>query len=251
MQPAALAKGLSDSLPAQVEIYENSPVLKLKQDGDAAILTLKGGTLRANKVIVGVNAFMPRLGIRTDRVFPLALTASLTRPLTKAEEDEIGHAASWGVLSPQSLGATMRLTKDRRILIRNTAEYRPSGIEAARLAHNQSIHYQGLKKRFPWLAADAIEYTWSGNICVSANSKPVFSKLSDTMFAAGCYNASGAARGTIMGRLIADLTMNAPSELLDTANSLSEPSWIPPRPFFDMAAKTRMALERAKGKSER
>lgn len=251
VQPAALAKGLSDSLPTQVEIYENSPVLKLEQDGDAAILTLKGGTLRANKVIVGVNAFMPRLGIRSDRVFPLALTASLTRPLTKSEENEIGHAASWGVLSPQSLGATMRLTKDRRILIRNTAEYRPSGIEPPRLAQSRNLHYQGLKKRFPWLATDAIEYTWSGNICVSANSKPVFSKLSGSIFAAGCYNASGVARGTIMGRLIADFAMNAPSALLDTANSLSEPSWIPPRPFFDMAAKARMAFERAKGKSER
>lgn len=250
VQPAALAKGLAESLPEQVEIYENSPVLKLVQDGDGAILTLKDGTLRASKVIVGVNAFMPRLGIRADRVFPLALTASLTRPLSKAEEDEIDHAASWGILSPQSLGATMRLTKDRRILIRNTAEYRPSGIDLSRLAQSRGLHYQGLKKRFPWLAADAIEYTWSGNICVSANSKPVFSKLSNNIFATGCYNASGVARGTIMGRLIVDLALAAPSALLDTVNSLNEPSWIPPRPLFDIAAKTRMAFERAKGKTE-
>ncbi len=250
VQPAALAKGLADSLPEQVEIYENSPVLKLVQDGGTAVLTLKDGTLRAKRVIVGVNAFMPRLGIRRDRVFPLALTASLTRPLSKAEEDQIGHAASWGILSPQSLGATMRLTKDRRILIRNTAEYRPSGIDLSTLAQRRSIHYQGLKKRFPWLAADAVEYTWSGNICVSANSKPVFSKLSNNIFASGCYNASGVARGTIMGRLIVDLALAEPSALLDTANSLQEPSWIPPRPLFDIAAKTRMAFERAQGKSE-
>ncbi len=250
VQPAALAKGLVESLPEQIEIYENSPVLKLVQDGDGAVLTLKGGTLRASKVIVGVNAFMPRLGIQSDRVFPLALTASLTRPLSKTEEDEIGHADSWGILSPQSLGATMRLTKDRRILIRNTAQYRPSGIDLPRLAQSQRLHYQGLKKRFPWLAADAIEYTWSGNICVSANSKPVFSKLSNNIFASGCYNASGVARGTIMGRLIVDLALGAPSALLDTINSLQKPSWIPPRPLFDIAAKTRMACERAKGKTE-
>lgn len=250
VQPAALAKGLSDSLPAQVEIYENSPVLKLMQDGDGAVLTLQQGTIRAKRVIVGVNAFMPRLGIQRDRVFPLALTASLTRPLTEAEEDEIGHAASWGVLSPQSLGATMRLTKDRRILIRNTAEYCPSGIDLPKLAYSRELHFQGLKRRFPWLAGDAIEYTWSGNICVSANSKPVFNKLSNNVFAAGCYNASGVARGTIMGKLIADLAMDAPSALLDTANSLLKPSWIPPRPFFDIAAKSRMAFARAKGKSE-
>jgi glycine/D-amino acid oxidase-like deaminating enzyme len=118
------------------------------------------------------------------------------------------------------------------------------------LAQSQGLHYQGLKKRFPWLATDAIEYTWSGNICVSANSTPVFSKLSNNIFASGCYNASGVARGTIMGQLIVDLALAAPSTLLDTANSLSEPSWIPPRPLFDIAAKTRMAFERAKGKTE-
>jgi glycine/D-amino acid oxidase-like deaminating enzyme len=145
----------------------------------------------------------------------------------------------------------MRLTKDRRILIRNTAEYRPSGIDLPTLSQRRRIHYQGLAKRFPWLASDAIEYTWSGNICVSANSKPVFSRLSNSIFACGCYNASGVARGSIMGRLIVDLAMGVPSALLDTANSLQKPSWIPPRPIFDLTAKARMAFERAKGKSER
>ena len=54
-----------------------------------------------------------------------------------------------------------------------------------------------------------------------------------------------------MGRLIIDLAMDAPSALLDTVNSLAKPGWIPPRPFFDIAARIRMGFERAKGKSER
>ena len=250
VQPAALAKGLADSLPGQVEIFENSPVLNIKKNGDRVTLTLEDGDVRASKVIIAVNAFMPRLGIYRDRVFPLALSASLTRQLSDDEEELISHAPSWGVLSPQSLGATMRLTKDRRILIRNTVEYRPSGIDTATLALRRKTHYQGLRKRFPWLANDAIDYTWSGNICISQNSKPVLANLSDAVFVAGCYNASGVSRGTIMGKLIVDLATKEPSGLLDKALSLRKPNWIPPRPFFDLGAQARMIFEKFKARNE-
>lgn len=220
LQPAALAKGLANSLPEQIEIFENSPVLNIENEGDVVRIDLMDGKVRAGKVIVAVNAFMPRLGLFQNRVFPLALTASLTRPLTPEEEAAISHAQSWGVLSPQSLGATMRLTKDRRILIRNTAEYLPSGINSSILAARREKHVEGLKKRFPWLANDAVEFTWSGNICVSRNSKPVFANLNDRLFVSGCYNASGVSRGTIMGKLIVDLAMKEPSDLLNKALSL-------------------------------
>jgi len=249
-QPAMLAKGLLETLPPQIEVFENSPVLAVHSEDGRTRLELAGGEVIADKVIVGVNAFMPRLGLQRDRVFPLALTASLTRPLAVDEEEAISHARPWGVLSSQSLGATMRLTEDRRILIRNTAEYRPSGIGTALLAARRAAHYTGLKRRFPWLADDAIDYTWSGNICISQNSKPVFGALSKGVYAAGCYNASGVARGSIMGRLIVDYVMGVQSELLDKALSLRKPNWIPPRPFFDLGAKMRMTYERARGQTE-
>jgi len=250
LQPAALTKGLTETLPDQIEIFENSPVAALYHKANGVTLKLEQGEIHARNVILAVNAFMPRLGIYRDRVFPLALSASLTRPLSGKEEQEIGNAASWGVLSPQALGATLRLTTDRRLLIRNTAEYRPGGIDASLLAQRQSKHYDGLKRRFPWLANDAIDYTWSGTICVSRNSKPVFGAVSDRVFAAGCYNASGVSRGTVMGKLIAELALREPSDLLDKALSIRKPDWIPPRPFFDIVAKARMALERFKGHTE-
>ncbi len=250
VQPAALAKGLANNMPDAVETFENSRVLDIAQDSSGALLTLENATVRASKVIVAVNAFMPRLGLCRDRVFPLALTASLTRPLTDTEEDAISNAPSWGILSPQPLGATMRLTKDRRILIRNTAEYQPSGINSAMLAKRRNIHYAGLQRRFPWLGEGAIEYTWSGNICISKNSKPVFAKLSDNVFATGCYNASGVSKGSIMGRLIVDHAFKEPSDLLDMAMSIPKPDRIPPRPIFDIGVKARLAFDRVKGKSE-
>jgi len=251
LQPAMLVKGLLENLPPNVECFENTPVQSIDRADNGWTLSLPNGSVKVKQVIVAVNAFFPRLGFKSMQVFPLALTASLTRPLTKQEEAEINHTPSWGILSPQSLGATMRLTKDRRILIRNTGEYRPSGILPALLADRKKQHAVGLKKRFKFLEESAIEYSWSGTICISRNSKPVFEETAPGLFLCGGYNASGVSRGTIMGRLVSDLALGESSSLLDDALALKKPSLIPPRPFFDLMAKGRLHFECSSALTER
>lgn len=245
LQPAMLVRGLLESLPLSVECFENSPVQSIDRANKGWSLSLPNGTVQAEQVIVAVNAFFPRLGFKSMRVFPLALTASLTRPLTGQEEGEINHASSWGILSPRSLGATMRLTKDRRILIRNTGEYRPSGISPTLLAERRKQHAIGLNKRFKFLDESAIEFSWSGTICVSRNSKPVFEETAPGLFLCGGYNASGVSRGTIMGRLVSDLALGISSSLLDDVLALKKPNLIPPRPLFYPLAKAKLHLERS------
>lgn len=250
LQPGMLCRGLIESLPAPVECFENSPVVHIARKADGWLLTLPKGTVHAANLIVAVNAFFPRLGLKKDRVFPLALTASLTRPLTEDEEGLIGRPASWGILSPRSLGATMRLTKYRRILIRNTAEYLPEGISEAMLSARKTIHVEGLKRRFPFLGSQDIDYSWTGSICISRNSKPVFLEKAPGLFLCGGYNASGVSRGTIMGKLIAEMAVGSQSELLSAALSLTKPSRLPPRPFLDMGVRFRLMSERIAAKSE-
>ena len=41
----------------------------------------------------------------------------MTRSLTKEEFQSIGEPKEWGVLPVKIMGATIRMTKDRRILI--------------------------------------------------------------------------------------------------------------------------------------
>jgi len=252
VQPGQLIAGLLKNLPKQIEIYQQTPVIALKQGPNSGVtIELEHGEITANNVVMAVNAFLPELGMQQNRMFPLALTASLTRPLNAPEETQINHAAPWGVLAPKSLGATVRLTPDRRLLIRNTAEYAPAGIANNLLAARRSEHLQGLKRRFPWLPENAIEHSWSGQIAISANSRPVFGEIQKSIYSAGCYNASGVAKGTAMGKLIIDQALGKPSTLLDAANSIATPSWIPGPRWFTPFIKIRMAWERTQGKSER
>ena len=251
LQPARFAKGLIDHLPPQIEVYENTDAVKLSpRAGGGALVALPKGSIDAAHVIVGLNAFMPRLGLKRNQVFPISLTASLTRPLSEEEEAQIGRALPWGTLCPIEGGATVRLTADRRILMRNTAEYEPAGISAAMLGKRRAWHEMGLKHRFPFLGSDAIEHTWSGHMCASRNGRFVFEEVGAGMFAAGCYNGAGVARGTLLGKLMAEYASGATSPLIETALAQEQPAWVPSGPFFTLGAKIRLAHELRRAKSE-
>ena len=96
--------------------------------------------------------FFKILGIKSNYNFPITLTASMTRSLTDEEFKSIGEPKEWGVLPVRPMGATIRMTKDRRILIRNTAEvhnpFKMSKSDLDKRSINQKI---GIKKRFPQL----------------------------------------------------------------------------------------------------
>lgn len=250
VNPAALVNGLTANLPANVQLYEQSPVIRIRQ-GEPVLLTTPQSSIQADRVIIAVNALMPRLGYKTSRVFPLTLTASMTRPLTDAEFDSLGSPQPWGVLSASSMGATVRLTNDRRIMVRNTVEWWPDlTMNPTELAVRRQRNLSGLRKRFPSLTKLDFEYSWSGNVCISRNSKPVFEKNSDNLFLAGCYNAGGIAMGSLFGKLIVDYALEQPSEELSQLLSQEKPTMLPPRPFFDIGLQTRLAFNRFRGRVE-
>ena len=82
----------------------------------------------------------------------------MTSPLTSHEFELIGKPKEWGVLPVRPMGATIRLTKDKRILIRNTAEVR-TPFRMSQLELNKRIqkHKIGIKKRFPQLPDNIIQ----------------------------------------------------------------------------------------------
>lgn len=87
---------------------------------------------------------------RPSHTVPLTLTASLTRPLSAAEQAAMGNPEDWGVLSLAKLGATLRYTADHRILIRNTVDYRATArLSAIEMRTAQAQHQACLEQRFP------------------------------------------------------------------------------------------------------
>ena len=251
LQPAKYVKGLLDALPANVTVFENTEITGLERlSGGRIRANGTQGSIEASQVLVCLNAFIPRAGIDNSATFAMELSASLTRPLTDKEYQAIGGVEPWGVLSTRPLGATVRLTPDRRVMIRNTAEYRTRDLSSSDLLQRRKHHVLGLQRRFPGLGEQDIHYTWTGHLSASRSGQPYFAKVEEGIYAVAGCNGSGVARGTLWGRLLAEVASGVSSPLLQSVMDRAQPGWLPPRPFFDIGAVLRMRMEAVRAKTE-
>jgi glycine/D-amino acid oxidase-like deaminating enzyme len=251
LNPGKLVRAMINALPNNVNLLENSFLINWKINNGKIICEFEKGTIKSKKIIFATNGFLKSLGIKKNYNFPLILTASMTRPLTNKEYSDIGNPKEWGVLSVRPMGATVRMTKDKRILIRNTAELsNPFKMTKMELDKRADIQKIGIKKRFPQLPNDIIESTWSGVVSRSRNSSQIFEKLDDNVFVAGCYNGSGIGVGTLFGEQIAIKAANETSDEIKIIEKKKKPTWLPPTFFLDIGVKTRLMYERLRSRSD-
>ena len=251
LHPGKLVRAMIDTLPNNVELLENSSLLEWEKKVDSVNCIFKYGNIRAKKVIFSTNGFLKSLGIKSNYSFPLTLTASMTRPLNNLEFEEIGSPNEWGVLPVRPMGATIRMTRDRRILIRNTVEvHNPFYMSKLDLKKRLVKHLYGIRKRFPNLPKDIIQSTWSGIVSRTRNSSPVFEKINDQIFVAGCYNGAGIGIGTLFGEQIALKANNFYSKEIETIEKIKKPNLLPPNYFLNIGVRIRLMYERIKAFSE-
>ena len=245
LHPGKLVRAMIDVLPKNVFLFEKSFLLNWKKVNGKIICNFKIGSIKTKKIIFATNGFLRSLGIKVNYNFPITLTASMTRILTSEEFKSIGEPKEWGVLPVRPMGATIRMTKDKRILIRNTAEvhspYKMSKSDLNKRSINQK---NGIKKRFPQLPDDIIQSSWSGIVSRSRNSSQIFEKIDDNIFVAGCYNGSGIGVGTLFGEQIAIKASDESSKEIETIEARNKPTQLPPQPFLNFGVKTRLIYER-------
>ena len=251
LHPGKLVRAMIEALPSNIKLYENSKLLKWVKNKDSISCDFKNGKINSKKIIFCTNAFLRSLNIKKNYNFPITLTASMTRQLTEKEFNSIGSPKEWGVLPVRHLGATVRTTRDRRILIRNTAEvHSPFGMKVSDLKKRVSIHQLGIKKRFPQLSDNLIDSSWSGVVSRTRNGSQIFEKIDSNIFVAGCYNGSGIGVGTLFGEQIAIKASNENTTEIQVIETRNKPTFLPPQPFLDIGVKSRLIYERLRAISE-
>ena len=117
VEPARLAWGLRQAvLGAGVRVYEGTAVTGLGEHAGALHARTSSGEVRADRVVLGTNAFPPllrRLRLMTVPVYDYVL---VTEPLTPAQRASVGWAGRQGVGDASNLFHYYRLTRDDRIL---------------------------------------------------------------------------------------------------------------------------------------
>ena len=251
LHPGKLVRAMIDVLPSNVSLYENSNLLNWIKIKDVISCNFKNGKIKTKKIIFATNGFLKSLGIKSNYNFPITLTASMTRPLTDKEFDSIGSPKEWGILPVRPMGATVRMTKDRRILIRNTAEVHSPFVMSQKDLDKRSFKQRsGIKKRFPQLSDNIIQSSWSGVVSRTRNGSQIFEKLNKNIFVAGCYNGSGIGVGTLFGEQIAIKASNECTREIAIIEARNKPTWLPPQPFLNLGVNLRLMFERFRAFSD-
>ncbi|MGH6638386.1 MAG: NAD(P)/FAD-dependent oxidoreductase [Polaromonas sp.] len=251
MNPAALTRGLADTLPPNVTVYENSPVLELDFGSPVRARTDRG-EITASQVIVANNGFAQQFGLLSNKMFPMVTFASLTPPLTKEQQTRLAAEGEWGVTPANAVtGATMRYTQDHRILIRQEFVYAPAFRvshavrERARLRHKRVFD-----ARFPMLPEVQMQHFWMGTVMITRNGAPGWGRVAPNAYLSVGCNGVGVVKQTIAGSLLGDLATGNDNALITDMLALGQPNRMPPQPFLGIGIQAFLAKERWVGRGE-
>lgn len=245
VEPAALVRGLADALPANVVLYERSPVIEF-DTRNRIRLTTPSGCVTADAVILATNGYVREFGFCRDQLLNYAIYASLTRPLTDAERLRLGSDREWGLTPAHVNGGTaMRLTQDGRLFLRETIAFAPNFVRPDIDVRDVTRrHTTRLRARFPALDRLAIQYTWMGVDAMASNRAQAFGEYAPRVYLAVCQNGVGITKGTISGLLAADLATGRENPLIEDIVALGTPARLLPRPLLDL----KMGVERLWGR---
>ncbi|MBX2837558.1 MAG: FAD-binding oxidoreductase [Gammaproteobacteria bacterium] len=246
LQPAMYIRSLADRIESnRLRIYEHSAVCELSAQGSHWCAKTHKGSIVAPKVILCVNGHLQSFGYYPKHLVHVYTYGSLSRKLTDLECHQLGGEPNWALTPADPLGTSVRRITDStgsRILIRNRATYDPSlSVPAGRIAKVSKTHDRSFANRFPMLAGVSLEYRWGGRLCLSRNKVSAFGQMNTNLYSACCQNGLGTAKGTIQGKLAAELASGFKTDMLDDQMAEDVPQRLPPAPLDTLGAAVKLA----------
>jgi glycine/D-amino acid oxidase-like deaminating enzyme len=202
IHPLNYLRGLAKGVAARgVPIFQESPVVSLRRDGDGVIAEAPGGSVRARQAIIATNSY-------SDLT---SATARVQRTLVPFRSALIATEK----LSPNLAGSLMptgrTYTETKRMMrwFRKVDDRVVFGGRGAFGKQDSDSAFEALRKAmvgiFPELADVPLEFKWSGLVAMTLDSVPHVGRLDDrTLYSVG-YNGAGVAMSSLMGRYLAAL----------------------------------------------
>ncbi|CDX11460.1 putative Oxidoreductase [Mesorhizobium plurifarium] len=242
VNPAALMRGLARNLPRNIDVYENTPVLGFERESGAFRIRTAHGTVLAERIVLAAGAFLRQFGIGVGKFVPMGTYASLTAPLNERALAHLGTGQEFGLLGASAYGATIRLTRDKRLFVRNLFNFVPGApLGAARVAEIAKLHRKAMAARWPALAEEPFEHSWGGVMAFTLGNGTIFGEYQPGLFAILTHDISPMTRGEAAGGLLAEYMEKLDSDLLSVQLSIPAPQRLPPRPFLDVGVALKSA----------
>jgi glycine/D-amino acid oxidase-like deaminating enzyme len=246
VQPAALVRGLADSLPPNVVVLEKEAVLSLSESIPFRVTT-NHGEYTADRVVLANNGFAKALGFLEDRLITIFTYAALTPVLPESELAKLGDSPEWGLIPANRLGTTIRRVQGGRFMVRSAYSYEQEQSPSDTLAQLTA----SFQRRFPNLRSHKFEYVWGGTTALTRNGATYFGELRPKLFASLGCNGAGVLKGTTYGKLLGEMAEGSQSLDLSDALSLEGPSWLPPEPIRRISVVSSIRYQAARAGLER
>lgn len=246
VNPAAMMRGLARNLPANVQLFENTPVVSFARENDGYRIVTRQGQIQADRLVLATGVFLKDFGIATGKFVPMATYASLTNPLDPESLRNLGTGEEFGLLGGSEVGSTVRLTRDNRLFLRNHYNFEPGrSASAARISDIATMHRKALTIRWPALSSIGFEHSWGGAMAFTTNNGTVFGEYGPNLYAILTNDVSPMTRGEATGALLAEHMEGLDSDLLSLQLALPDARRLPPRPFLDAGISMRRWLKNA------
>jgi len=202
IHPLNYLRGLARGVAQRgVPVFQESPVIALRRDGDGIVAETLDGVVRARQAIIATNSYSD-LTSATARV---QQTLVPFRSALIATEKLSPNLA--GSLMPT--GRTYTETKRMMRWFRKVDDRIIFGGRGAFGKQDSESAFDALRKAmvgiFPELADIPLAFKWSGLVAMTLDSVPHVGRLDDrTLYSVG-YNGAGVAMSSLMGRYLAAL----------------------------------------------
>ncbi len=232
LNPGKYIQGLRRAaIQTGVKLYEDTAVISFNEDQVGISVKTPHGSVRAKKLILANNAYMPQLGILQDKTVPLRVSAIETVPLTQAQLNALGWYNREGITTSHHIMESHRLTA-RNTLVCTTKQLHY--VYGSKTPSEPDLgQYRALKvaieDRFPMLKDIAIKSCWSGYISYTNDTLPAVGTTSmseNIYYAAGCCGHGLGTQGMI-GNLIAKKILGQKPRMLDFLMNNQTPKTLP------------------------
>ncbi|HZK73479.1 MAG TPA: FAD-dependent oxidoreductase [Clostridia bacterium] len=238
VQPALLARGLRRVLLEQgVTIHEGTPVTRLDA-GPPAVAITPGGTVRAPRAVLAVNAWAVGWPQLRRRLVAWSSYIVLTAPAPE-KLAEIGWSGGELITDFRTSVRYFRTTRDGRIAFGGGGGRASSRIDDSFTRDTRAVEEaaQGFRRLFPSFADVPLEDAWGGPIDVSPTHLPTFGSLEPgNLYYALGYTGNGVAPSHLAGKVIADLVTDSDTDSTRLPMVNPKPRLFPPEPLRSIGA---------------
>ena len=244
LQPAALIRGLADTLPDGVQLFEKTPLLSMEKRNGWELKT-PNATLRARQVFMGTNSAVKNFGHWKQNLVTIFTYAGLTEEMDESDAAKLG-VPLWGLLPAHRLGTTIRRVGKNRFLVRSLYAYeKPLAHDEVAVDLADCFH-----RRYPQLKHIRLQYVWGGTTALTMNGAPRWGQMDTGLYSAAGCNGSGIVKGTLLGKRLAEMMVTGdPQE--DLSLVYGQANWVAPEPFRTIGFHVISAFERRKAGIER